>query len=223
MLRVFIALMITFSTYTQANDDYLKVLNQFKTACLEKPHLTCAGLLKGAEETQKLLTDTLKLMTLNHEFSTLYTSTYGEEALLEFNDAFKFSISYIDLSDYSLMSKSDERFILKDAEGNTLTFDNTSNGWKLNVDKSLSNFLVKETKQLVEYSIGAYLSLIAKIKTSISVDDAFKLGGRYFIVASYDYFDEKIRIKLDEIFAEKNIDAEKLRRDMLSFYQQQDQ
>ncbi|MBA6357889.1 MULTISPECIES: hypothetical protein [unclassified Colwellia] len=222
MIRVIIALLITISTYTQASTDYHKVLNQFKTVCLEKVHLTCTSLLKGAAETKLLLADTLKLMALNNEFSTLYTSTYGEEAFLEFNDAFKFSTSPIDLSDYTLKSKSNEQFTLKDAEGNTLTFDNTNNGWRLNVDKSLSGVLVKEAKQLVAYSIGAYLSLITKIETSIPVEDAFKLGGRYFIVASYDYFDAEAQIKLDEIFKEKSIDAAKLRQDMLSFYKQQD-
>lgn len=222
MIRVIIALLITISTYTQASTDYHKVLNQFKTVCLEKAHLTCASLLKGSAETQLLLIDTLKLMALNNEFSTLYTSTYGEEAFREFNDAFKFSTSLIDLSDYTLKSKSNEQFTLKDAEGNALTFDNTHNGWRLNVDKSLSGVLVKEAKQLVEYSIGAYLSLITKIETSIPVEDVFKLGGRYFIVASYDYFDEEAQIKLDEIFKEKNIDAAKLRQDMLSFYKQKD-
>ncbi|WP_170246378.1 hypothetical protein [Colwellia hornerae] len=55
------------------------------------------------------------------------------------------------------------------------------------------------------------------------VKDIYKLGGRYFIVATYGYFDKKSQEKLDGIFEEKNIDAEALRRDMLSFYQPSNQ
>jgi hypothetical protein len=223
MIRFIITLLVILSPYTQANDDYLKVLNQFKSVCLEKPYSSCTNMLKGTIEAQQLLANTLKLMALNKEFSTLYVSTYGEEAFIEFNDAFKFNASSIDLSDYNLKSTSNTQFTLKDAEGNALKFENTKQGWRLNVDKSLSGVAVKEAKQFIEYSIGAHLSLISKIETSLPVEAVFKLGSRYFTVATYDYFDEKTKIKLDEVFASKNIDAAKLRQDMLYFYHQQNQ
>lgn len=71
------------------------------------------------------------------------------------------------------------------------------------------------------FSIGEYLSLISKIKNTVPVNDIFQLGGRYFSVAAYSNFDKKTQAKLDVIYEDKNIDVEKLRLDMLSFYQQQ--
>jgi len=223
MGRIVATLLVIFSFYTQANDNYQKVLNQFQTACLENVYVDCANFLMGAPETQHLLLDTLKLASLNTEFSTLYSSKYGEEAFTEFNDAFKFSTSHINLRDYTLKSASSTVIILKDIDGNALVFENTVQGWKLNVDESLSGLIVKEAIPLIRYSIGAHLSLISKIKATIPVVDVFKLGGRYFAVATYDYFDKKTQSKFDEIFASKNIDAEKHRQEMLSFYQQQSQ
>ncbi|TWX52166.1 hypothetical protein [Colwellia hornerae] len=93
-----------------------------------------------------------------------HANTYGKKAFVEFNDTFKLSTSYIKLKDYDLQSSSSKQFILKDVEGNILTFDKTEQGWKLNVDKSLEGVVLKEAKQLIAFSIGAYLSLISKIK-----------------------------------------------------------
>jgi hypothetical protein len=223
MIRFAIILLILLSSFAQANEDYRIPLNQFIKACTDETYSTCKSKLKGTPENQQLLMDTLKLMVLNKRFSDLYSSTYGSKAFQEFNGAFKLSTSYVNFSDFTLKSMSNERFILKDSEGNMLDFGNTKQGWKLNVDNSLSGFVVAEAKQLIELSIGAYLSLNSKIKPSTSVDDVFKLGGRYFTVVIYNYSNLETQQKLDKIFQEKNIDAEKLKQEMFSFYQQQAQ
>ncbi|NQZ11616.1 MAG: hypothetical protein HRT35_31080 [Algicola sp.] len=226
-MRLLTFLLIFLSSYTNANananDDFQLIFNKIMTTCIEKSYPTCKQKLKGTPQTQQFIIDTLKLMALNKDFTGLYSAAYGEKALHEFNEAFKVTTTFINLSEYSLNSASHKRFTFKDVEGNLFVFENTTQGWKLNVDVSLLNIVNKDAKQLVQLSIGAYSSLISMMKSSTSVDEVFKLGGRYFAVAIYNYSGVETKQKLDKIFATKNIDAEKLKQDMHLFYQQQSQ
>lgn len=221
VIRVCVLLLVVLSHFSYGSQSYQSVVNEFKSSCLELVYSSCRSKLTGSQEIQQLLIDTLQLAVLNKQFSSIYATTYGSAELGEFNDAFKFSVSYIDLSDYELISRDENHFILQSSIGNRFVFENKKGQWKLNVDQSLSGVLMQEARQLIELSIGAYTLLIRKINERCTVDEAYKLGGRYFAAVVYDYLDAQNRQRLDEIFKAKNIDVEKVQQELHLEYRQQ--
>ena len=215
---LFLVSFISFSAVAGKNleDELLKTFRLCKHGTSEE----CSSVLIGSDNLKRAFFSLFETMRMDAIFTELYKKSYGDDEYEKFNDAFKLNISLMEASDFRLVSTEGDRAVFRDKENFEITLINKNNKWKMDLDMSFSGFFgemsVEHFQELSALMTGMKIRLISLMENNANVDEVYKTGGLYFAATIYDFANDDIKKKLDDVFVSRGQTLSQIKNELLA-------